>query len=51
MSVTLLVPILGVFWSAFLLDEIVTPNMLARAAVVLAGTALALGLIRLPALR
>jgi len=49
--VTFLVPIFGVFWGAFLLDEIVTPNMLAGAAVVLAGTALALGLIRFPATR
>jgi len=50
-SVTFLVPIFGVFWGAFLLDEIVTPNMLAGAAVVLVGTALALGLVRFPASR
>jgi len=28
-SLAFLVPIFGVFWGAFLLDEIVTPNMLA----------------------
>ncbi|OZI32051.1 EamA family transporter [Bordetella genomosp. 10] len=50
-SVTFLVPIFGVFWGAFFLNEIVTSNMLAGAAVVLAGTALALGLVRLPVLR
>lgn len=49
-SVTFLVPIFGVFWGAFLLDEAVTPNIVAGAGIVLIGTALALGLVRLPRL-
>jgi drug/metabolite transporter (DMT)-like permease len=49
-SVTFLVPIFGVFWGAFLLDEVVTANIVTGAGIVLIGTALALGLVRLPRL-
>ncbi len=44
-SVTFLVPIFGVFWGATLLGESVSRNMLLGAAVILAGTALSLGLV------
>src|SRR5690606_17081570 len=47
-SVTFLVPVFGVLWGMWFLDETVTPQILAGAAVILAGTALALGLVRLP---
>jgi drug/metabolite transporter (DMT)-like permease len=47
-SVTFLVPVFGVFWGAFLLDEEITATIVAGAAIILAGTALSLGLIRLP---
>ncbi|MFJ1300449.1 DMT family transporter [Pseudomonadota bacterium AL_CKDN230030165-1A_HGKHYDSX7] len=47
-SVTFLVPVFGVFWGVWLLDEALTPQILAGAGVILAGTALALGLVRLP---
>ncbi len=45
-SVTFLVPIFGVVWGAVLLDEAVTPSIAVGAAIILVGTALALGLIR-----
>lgn len=45
-SVTFLVPIFGVVWGATLLDEAVTPSIAIGAAIILAGTALALGLIK-----
>lgn len=44
-SVTLLVPVFGVLWGVWLLDEHVTPSMLAGACVIMLGTSLALGLI------
>jgi drug/metabolite transporter (DMT)-like permease len=44
-SVTLLVPVFGVLWGVWLLDESVTPSILAGACVIMLGTALALGLI------
>ena len=50
-SVTFLVPVFGVFWGVWLLDEALTPQILAGAGVILAGTALALGLVRLPGRR
>lgn len=50
-SVTFLVPVFGVFWGVWLLDEALTPQILIGAGVILAGTSLALGLIRLPARR
>ena len=45
-SVTFLVPIFGVVWGATLLDEAVTPSIAIGAAIILVGTALALGLLK-----
>lgn len=50
-SVTFLVPLFGVLWGVWFLDEVLTPQIMSGAAVVLAGTALALGLVRWPAVR
>jgi len=44
-SVTFLVPIFSVCWGALLLDEAVTPDIIWGAAIVLVGTAFALGLV------
>ena len=46
--VTLLIPVFGIFWGVVFLGEPVTPGRLAGCAIVLAGCALALGLVRLP---
>ena len=40
MTVTFLIPVWGIFWSALLLGEPITATMIAACAVVLAGTAL-----------
>lgn len=48
-SVTFLIPVFGILWGALFLDEAVTPAMLAGGAVVIAGTILASGVLRLPA--
>lgn len=45
-SVTFLVPIFGVLWGSWFLDEPITRSIAIGAAIILAGTALALGLIR-----
>lgn len=45
-SVTFLVPIFGVVWGAWFLDEAITPSIGAGAAIILVGTALALGLLK-----
>lgn len=45
-SVTFLVPIFGVLWGSWLLDESITPSIAAGAAIILVGTALALGLLK-----
>ncbi|EHK66843.1 DMT family transporter [Achromobacter arsenitoxydans] len=45
-SVTFLVPIFGVVWGAWLLDEALTPSIVIGAAIILVGTALALGLLK-----
>ncbi|WP_238920442.1 DMT family transporter [Achromobacter xylosoxidans] len=45
-SVTFLVPIFGVIWGAWFLDEAITPPIGARAVIILIGTALALGLLK-----
>lgn len=45
-SVTFLVPIFGVVWGAWFLDESITPSIAIGAAIILVGTALALGLIK-----
>jgi len=42
MTVTFLIPIWGIFWSALLLDEPVTATMIAACGLVLMGTALVL---------
>ena len=42
MTVTFLIPVWGIFWSALLLDEPVTATMLAACGLVLLGTALVL---------
>jgi drug/metabolite transporter (DMT)-like permease len=47
--VTLLIPVFGILWGVLLLDEPLTPGRIAGCATVLAGCALALGLVRLPA--
>ncbi len=51
LMVTLLIPVFGIFWGVLLLGEPVTPGRLAGCAIVLAGCALALGLVRLPSRR
>lgn len=45
-AVTFLIPIFAVAWGALLLGEAVTPRVVAGAAIVLVGTALATGLLR-----
>ena len=45
-SVTFLVPIFGVVWGAWLLDESVTASIAVGAGIILVGTALALGVLR-----
>jgi len=47
-TVTYLIPLFGVAWGAAILGEAVTPTMAAGGVVVLAGTALASGMLRLP---
>lgn len=48
MTVTFLIPAFAMMWGFLVLDEAVTPTMLAGCAVILAGTALATGLVRRP---
>jgi drug/metabolite transporter (DMT)-like permease len=45
-TVTYLVPLFGVAWGVVFLDETVTPGMLGAGAVILAGTALATGVLK-----
>ena len=45
MSVSFLIPVFGVLWGALFLGEAVTARMLVGAATILAGTALATGLV------
>ncbi len=47
-SVTFLIPLFGVLWGALFLGERVTPVMVGAGLVILAGTALATGLVKLP---
>ncbi|ARP88282.1 DMT family transporter [Bordetella genomosp. 9] len=47
-SVTFLVPVFGVLWGTLLLDEEITGSIVLGAAIILAGTALALGLVKKP---
>lgn len=44
MSVTFLIPVFGMLWGGLFLDESVTPGMVAGTAVILAGTALTIGI-------
>ena len=48
-TVTFLIPVTGMLWGWLFLDEAVTWNMAAGALVILLGTALTTGLIRMPA--
>jgi drug/metabolite transporter (DMT)-like permease len=48
LMVTLLIPVFGILWWVLLLGEPLTPGRIAGCAIVLAGCALALGLLRLP---
>lgn len=47
-TVTFLIPLFGVFWGGLLLGESVNASMLVGGCVVLLGTALATGMLRLP---
>jgi drug/metabolite transporter (DMT)-like permease len=47
LTVTYLIPVFGVFWGRFLLDERLTSDMAAGCAVILVGTALATDAVRL----
>lgn len=46
--VTYLVPVFGMLWGWLFLDESITVNMIVGCLIILAGTSLTLGLIRLP---
>jgi drug/metabolite transporter (DMT)-like permease len=48
MTVTLLVPVFGVFWGVLLLGERLTPGRILGGAIILLGCGLILGLLRLP---
>ena len=48
LMVTLLIPVFGIFWGVLLLGEPITPGRIVGCAIVLAGCAMALGLLRLP---
>ena len=47
-AVTFLSPVFGMLWGMLVLDELITLNMLAGTAIILAGTALTTGFIALP---
>ena len=47
-TVTLLVPVFGMFWGVLFLGEPVTPGRIAGCTIILSGCALILGLVRLP---
>lgn len=46
-TVTFLVPVFATFWGAIFLGEVITAEIIAGGAVVLTGTALATGALRL----
>ncbi len=48
MTVTYLIPLFGALWAVLLLDERIRPGLLLGGPLILAGTALATGLLRLP---
>jgi drug/metabolite transporter (DMT)-like permease len=47
-TVTFIVPLFGVFWGAIILHEHITWTLLVSCALVAVGTALAVGVLRLP---
>jgi drug/metabolite transporter (DMT)-like permease len=47
-AVTFLIPVFGMIWGAMFLDEVPTLSMLAGCAIILFGTALATGVVRVP---
>jgi drug/metabolite transporter (DMT)-like permease len=47
--VTFLIPVFGILWGAIFLDEPITLALAGSCALVLFGTALATGFVRLPA--
>jgi drug/metabolite transporter (DMT)-like permease len=47
-AVTFLIPAFAIAWGWLFLDERITPSLVAGCAVILVGTALATGLVRLP---
>jgi drug/metabolite transporter (DMT)-like permease len=51
LMVTLLIPAFGILWGVIFLGEPVTPGRVSGCAIILAGCALALGLLRLPGRR
>jgi drug/metabolite transporter (DMT)-like permease len=51
MTVTYLIPLFGALWAVLLLDERVRPGLLVGGPLILAGTALTTGLLRLPPVR
>lgn len=50
-TVTFLIPVFGIFWGAIFLGEPVTARLVGSCALVLLGTALATGVLRLPTRR
>lgn len=48
LTVTLLIPVFGIFWGVVLLGEPLTPGRVLGCVIVLAGCAMALGLLRIP---
>ncbi|GEM_PF-6823215 len=50
-TVTFLIPVFGVLWGSLFLGETVSTPMLVGGAVIVLGTALATGVLRLPARR
>lgn len=48
-AVTFLIPVFGMLWGTIFLGEVVTAGMLTGCAVILGGTGLATGVLRLPA--
>jgi drug/metabolite transporter (DMT)-like permease len=50
-TVTLLIPVFGILWGVLFLGEPLTAGRVAGCAIVLAGCALALGLVRIPSRR
>jgi drug/metabolite transporter (DMT)-like permease len=47
-AVTFLIPVFGMLWGTIFLGEVVTGNMIAGCAVILLGTGLATGVLKVP---